>query len=95
MKEFLLALLQAVIIAATPVLTAYACKLINKAAGWFSAKTNSRVVEKYSYEIADIISTSVTYAPQQCGWKTFSSGTLCMATGMRSIEASVMRSAPM
>lgn len=64
MKEFLLTLLQAVLIAATPVLTAYACKLINKAAGWFSAKTNSRVVEKYSYEIADIISTSVTYASQ-------------------------------
>ena len=64
MKEFLLTLLQAVIIAATPVLTAYACKLINKAAGWFSAKTNNRTAERYAYEIADIISTSVTYASQ-------------------------------
>lgn len=64
MKEFLLTLLQALLIAATPVITAYACKLINKAAGWFSAKTNSRVVEKYAYEIADVISTSVTYASQ-------------------------------
>lgn len=64
MKDFLLTLLQAVLVAATPVLTAFACKLINKAAGWFSAKTNNRVVEKYAYEIADVISTSVTYASQ-------------------------------
>lgn len=64
MKDLLLTLLQAVLVAATPVLTAFACSLINKAAGWFSAKTNSRVVEKYAYEIADIISTSVTYASQ-------------------------------
>lgn len=64
MKDFLLTLLQAVLVAATPVLTAYACKLINKAAGWFSAKTQSRTVEKYAYEIADVISTSVTYASQ-------------------------------
>lgn len=64
MKDFLLTLLQAVLVAATPVLTAFACKLINKAAGWFSAKTNNRTVEKYAYEIADVISTSVTYASQ-------------------------------
>ena len=64
MKDFLLTLLQAVLIAAAPVLTAYVCKLINKAAGLFSAKTNSRVVEKYAYEISDVISTSVTYASQ-------------------------------
>lgn len=64
MKDFLLTLLQAVLVAATPVLTAFACKLINKAAGWFSAKINSCVVEKYAHEIADVISTSVTYASQ-------------------------------
>jgi hypothetical protein len=64
MKDFLLTLLQAVLVAVAPVLTAYACKLINKVAGWFSAKTQSRTVEKYAYEIADVISTSVTYASQ-------------------------------
>lgn len=64
MKDFLLSLLQAIIIAATPILTAYVCKLINKAAGWFATKTNNRTAERYAYEIADVISTSVTYTSQ-------------------------------
>lgn len=64
MKDFLLALLQAVLVAVTPLLVAFVCKLINKAAGWFAAKTNNRTAERYAYEIADVISTSVTYASQ-------------------------------
>lgn len=64
MKEFLLILLQAVLVATTPVLTTFVCKLINKAAAWFTTKVKNQRANKYIFEIADIVATGVAYASQ-------------------------------
>ncbi|MBO4732090.1 MAG: hypothetical protein J5597_04720 [Spirochaetaceae bacterium] len=64
MKDFLLILLQAVLVAATPVLTAFICQLINKAASWFTTKIKNQRANKYLLEIADIVATGVAYASQ-------------------------------
>ena len=64
MNEFLLALLQAVLIAAVPVCTAYAVKGLSALARYFMGKTENDTAKKYLADVTDIISTAVSCTSQ-------------------------------
>ena len=64
MNEFLSSLLQAVIIAAVPVLTTYAVKLIRQVAANAAAKTDSIKMQGYLNEAAQAISEAVEATSQ-------------------------------
>ena len=64
MNEFLSALLQAVIIAAVPVLTTYVAKLIRQVAANAAAKTDSTKKRGYFEEIGRAISEAVEATSQ-------------------------------
>ena len=64
MKELLFQILQAVIIAVVPILTAYAVKLIKQAAENAKADTDSIKMQDYITEIANAISDAVAATSQ-------------------------------
>ncbi len=64
MKEFILVLLQAVIIAAVPVVTTYLCNFLKQKSNQAAAKTNNDLAASYIKEAADAITTAVTFTSQ-------------------------------
>lgn len=64
MNEFLSALLQAVMIAAVPVIAAFAAKGLKALAAYLATKADNEIIRKYLQETADAISTAVTYVSQ-------------------------------
>lgn len=64
MNEFLSTLLQAVIIAAVPVCAGAIIKGVQAGARYLAAKSESEIAKKYLMDVADAISTAVTYTSQ-------------------------------
>lgn len=64
MNDFVSTLLQAVIIAAVPVMTVFIGKGLGALATYFSGKTENETVQKYLQEVADAIKTAVAYTGQ-------------------------------
>ena len=64
MNEFLTALLQAVLVAAVPVCAAFIGKGLKALADYLGQKSKSDTVRKYLAEVADAISTAVTFTSQ-------------------------------
>lgn len=64
MKEFILVLLQAVIIAAVPVVTTYLCNFLKQKSNQAAAKTNNDLATSYIREAADAVTTAVTFTSQ-------------------------------
>ena len=64
MNEFIAALLQAVLIAAVPVLAAFVGKGISAIASYLGQKSENEAVKKYLAAVADAVSTAVTYTSQ-------------------------------
>ena len=64
MKEFILVLLQAVIIAAVPVVTTYLCNFLKQKSNQAAAKTNNNLASSYIKEAADAVTTAVTFTSQ-------------------------------
>lgn len=64
MNEFLSALLQAVIIAAVPVVATFAAKGLKALAAYLATKADNEIISKYLQEAADAIATAVTYVSQ-------------------------------
>ncbi|MBR2896845.1 MAG: hypothetical protein IKC04_03045, partial [Oscillospiraceae bacterium] len=64
MKEFILVLLQAVIIAAVPVITSYLCSFLKQKSNQAAAKTNNELAASYIKEAADAVTTAVTFTSQ-------------------------------
>lgn len=64
MKEFILVLLQAVIIAAVPVVTTYLCNFLKQKSNQAATKTNNDLAASYIREAADAVTTAVTFTSQ-------------------------------
>lgn len=64
MNEFLSTLLQAVIIAAVPICAGAAIKGVRAAVQYLASKSESEIAKKYLMDVADAISTAVTYTSQ-------------------------------
>lgn len=64
MKDFILVLLQAVIIAAVPVITAHLCSFLKQKGNQVAAKTNNELAASYIKEAADAVTTAVTFTSQ-------------------------------
>jgi len=64
MKEFLLSLLQAVIIAAVPVITAYLCSFLNQKKKEVTANISDESAKKLISEACDAVVTAVTATNQ-------------------------------
>lgn len=64
MNEFLSTLLQAVIIAAVPICVGAAIKGIQAGAKYLASKTENEAAKKYLEDVADAVSTAVTYTSQ-------------------------------
>ena len=64
MKEFILVLLQAVIIATVPVITSYLCSFLKQKSNQAAAKTNNELAASYIKEAADAVTTAVTFTSQ-------------------------------
>ena len=64
MNEFLSTLLQAVIIAAVPICAGAAVKGVRAAVQYLASKSESEIAKKYLMDVADAISTAVTYTSQ-------------------------------
>ena len=64
MQEFLSAMLQAVLIAAVPVVAGFAAKGVAALAQYLGVKTGNATVAKYAQEIAQAVATAVTYVSQ-------------------------------
>lgn len=64
MKEFFLVLLQAVIIAAVPVVTTYLCNFLKQKSNQTAATTNNDLAASYIREAADAVTTAVTFTSQ-------------------------------
>lgn len=64
MNEFLSTLLQAVIIAAVPICAGAIIKGVQVGARYLAAKSESETAKKYLEDVADAISTAVTYTSQ-------------------------------
>ena len=64
MNEFLSTLLQAVIIAAVPVCAGAIIKGIQASAKYLAAKVENETTKKYLADVADAVSTAVTYTSQ-------------------------------
>lgn len=75
MKEFILVLLQAVIIAAVPVVTTYLCNFLKQKSNQAAAKTNNDLAASYINEAADAIATAVAFTSQTYVDSLKSSGT--------------------
>ena len=64
MQEFLFDLLQAVLIAAVPVIAAFAAKGFVALAKYLGVKMENATLAKYAQEIAQAVATAVTYVSQ-------------------------------
>ena len=64
MNEFLSTLLQAVIIAAVPICAGAAVQGVRAAVQYLASKSESEIAKKYLTDVADAISTAVTYTSQ-------------------------------
>ncbi len=64
MNEFLSTLLQAVIIAAVPICAGAAIKGVRATVQYLASKSESEIAKKYLMDVADAISTAVTYTSQ-------------------------------
>lgn len=64
MKEFIIVLLQAVIIAAVPIITSYLCSFLKQKSNQAAAKTNNELAASYIREAADAVATAVTFTSQ-------------------------------
>ena len=64
MNEFLSTLLQAVIIAAVPICAGAAVQGVRAAVQYLASKSESEIAKKYLMDVADAISTAVTYTSQ-------------------------------
>lgn len=61
---FLVTLLQAVLIAAVPVVATFFGKGLGALTAYFAAKTDNETVKKYLEDVTDAVSTAVTYISQ-------------------------------
>lgn len=75
MNEFLSTLLQAVIVAAIPIVSAFVGKGLNALAKYIATKTNNETIEKYLKEVAEAVSTAVAYTSQTYADALKASGT--------------------
>ena len=64
MKDFILVLLQAVIIAAVPVITSHLCSFLKQKSNQAAAKTNNELAASYIKEAGDAVATAVTFTSQ-------------------------------
>lgn len=64
MQEFLSILLQAVLIAAVPVIAGFAAKGLTALARYLGVKIENTTVAKYAQEITQAVTTAVTYVSQ-------------------------------
>ena len=64
MNEFLSTLLQAVLVAAVPVIAAFASKGFVALAQYLGVKMENATLAKYAQEIAQAVATAVTYVSQ-------------------------------
>lgn len=64
MQEFLSILLQAVLIAAVPVIAGFAAKGLTALAQYLGVKIENTTVAKYAQEITQAVTTAVTYVSQ-------------------------------
>ena len=64
MNEFLSALMQAVMIAAVPVIAGFAAAGLKALAAYFATKSENETIKKYLREAGDAIATAVTYVSQ-------------------------------
>ena len=64
MKELLLSLAEAVLIAAIPIVTGAVCGYLKKKSAELQAKTANTVVNSYIREITDAVATAVTFTSQ-------------------------------
>ncbi len=64
MEELLTTLLQAVITAAVPILTAFGVQFLRQRAAAAAAATSNQTAQKYITEISEAVSTSVMYVSQ-------------------------------
>ena len=64
MNEFIATLLQAVLIAAVPVLAAFAGRGIKAIASYLGQKSESETAKVFLEAVADAVSTAVTYTSQ-------------------------------
>lgn len=64
MTDILLEILKAMLTAAVPVLTAFLCGLIHKAAAWFGKKLKNDQTNAYMSEIRKAVISAVNYVNQ-------------------------------
>ena len=64
MNEFLATLLQAVLVAAVPVIVTFFCKAVQAAAKYLGGKSENDSVQWYLDEVAEAICTAVTFTSQ-------------------------------
>ena len=64
MNEFLTTLLQAVLVAAVPVCTAFIGKGLKALASYLGQKSENDMAKKYLAAVADAVATAVTYTSQ-------------------------------
>lgn len=74
-EKYILVLLQAVIIAAVPVVTTYLCNFLKQKSNQAAAKTNNDLAASYIREAADAVTTAVTFTSQTYVDNLKSSGT--------------------
>lgn len=86
MQEFLSALLQAVLIAAVPVLSAFAAKGFVALAKYLGVKMENATLAKYGQEIAQAVATAVTYVSQTYVDELKKSGTFTQENQKIAIE---------
>ena len=84
MQEMLMNTLQAVLVAATPIVTAYIVKLLNVKAEEAKEAMNNELARKYWTEAADAISTAVLFVEQKFTEELKESGTF---SATKQIEA--------
>lgn len=65
MNEFLSTLLQAVLIAAVPVIAGGTIAGVRAIARYLASKTDNEIAKKYLDEVADAVGTAVTYTSQK------------------------------
>lgn len=86
MQNFLSALLQAVLIAAVPVLSAFAAKGFVALANYLGVKMENATLAKYAQEISQAVSTAVTYVSQTYVDELKKSGTFTEENQKTAIE---------
>ncbi|MCL2087840.1 MAG: hypothetical protein FWH05_09660 [Oscillospiraceae bacterium] len=86
MQEMLMNLLQAVLVAATPIVTAYIVKLLNAKAEEAKEAMNNELASKYITEAKDAISTAVLFVEQKFTEELKESGNFSAANQIEALK---------